>query len=96
MKLSAVYRSSRKADTYLYVAERDDFSKVPSALLKQFGKPLFVMMVIVSKREKIAGIHRDDFNEKMQSEGFYLQLPPKVKSLLEDHVKMQNRKKLIK
>lgn len=85
MKLSAVYRSPKKIDTYLYVAKRDDFSRVPSALMTQFGTPQFVMMVIASKRETIAGIKRDNFIQKIEKEGFYLQLPPKVKSLLAAH-----------
>jgi uncharacterized protein YcgL (UPF0745 family) len=90
MKLSAVYRSPKKIDTYLYVSERDDFSRVPSVLMKQFGTPQFVMMVIASKRETIAGIDSDKFIKKIETEGFYLQLPPKVKSLLDAHKLAQN------
>jgi hypothetical protein len=90
MKLSAVYRSSKKIDTFLYVSKRDDFSKVPSALMKQFGRPQFVMMVIVSKRLSIAGIEKEKFIEKLELEGFYLQLPPRVKSLLDAHLQEQS------
>ena len=90
MKLSAVYRSPKKIDTYLYVNKRDDFSRVPSALMTQFGTPQFVMMVIASKRAKIAGIDSDNFIKKIEKEGFYLQLPPKVKSLLDAHKLAQN------
>lgn len=91
MKLSAVYSSPKKIDTYLYVSKRDDFSRVPSVLMKQFGTPKFVMMVIASKRETIAGIDSDKFIKKIEKEGFYLQLPPKVKSLLEAHKLAQNQ-----
>lgn len=89
MKLSAVYRSPKKIDTYLYVSKRDDFSRVPSALMTQFGKPKFVMMVIATKRETIAGIDSGEFVKKIEKEGFYLQLPPKVKSLLDAHLQKQ-------
>lgn len=89
MKLSAVYRSPKKIDTFLYVAKRDDFSRVPTALMTQFGQPKFVMMVIASKRDTIAGIDSDKFIKKIEKEGFYLQLPPKVKSLLEAHLQAQ-------
>ncbi|WP_371192878.1 YcgL domain-containing protein [Glaciecola sp. SC05] len=85
MKLCAVYKASRRADTYLYVPEKGDFTKVPSALLKAVGTPLFVMLIPVGKREHIANLPRDTFIEKVQAEGFYLQLPPKVESLLESH-----------
>jgi uncharacterized protein YcgL (UPF0745 family) len=87
MKLSAVYKSPKKIDTYLYVEKRDDFSRVPKELMKQFGKPLFVMTIPLMKREAIAGISTLKFSQKLQNEGFYLQLPPKVKSLLEEHLK---------
>jgi len=89
MKLSAVYRSPKKIDTYLYVSKKDDFSKVPSALMTQFGRPQFVMMVIATKRETIAGIDSGDFIAKLEKEGFYLQLPPKVNSLLQAHLEAQ-------
>lgn len=85
MKLSAVYKSPRKADTYLYIEKRDDFSTVPEALLKQFGQPKFVTIVALTKHEKIANIDKDSFIEKVRRDGFYLQLPPKEKSLLAEH-----------
>jgi len=87
MKLSAVYKSKRKADTYLYVAKKDDFSNVPEALMKQFGVPMFVMLVPVQKRKTIANIDTKIFIEKLEQDGFYLQLPPKPENLLETHQK---------
>lgn len=86
MKLSAVYKSPKKIDTFLYVEKRDEFSRVPAQLMKQFGEPKFVMTIPLAKREHIAGISRQKFSDKLQKEGYYLQLPPKVKSLLEEHL----------
>ncbi|MFT4655069.1 MAG: hypothetical protein ACJA0G_001888 [Kangiellaceae bacterium] len=86
MKLSAVYKSSRRADTYLYLAKRDDFSTVPDVLMKQFGVPIFVMLIPLIKRDIIAGINRDKLVERIQTDGFYLQLPPKVNNLLDEHL----------
>ncbi|MGB3727073.1 MAG: YcgL domain-containing protein [Glaciecola sp.] len=85
MKLSAVYKSPKKADTYLYLEKRDDFSKVPEALLTHFGTPKFVTLVPIGKHDKIANIETHTFIEKVRNDGFYLQLPPKEKSLLEIH-----------
>lgn len=85
MKLCAVYKSSKKADTYLYVEKRDDFSEVPEALMKVFGPPKFVTLVPLIKHDKIANIDRSEFIDKVTSEGYYLQLPPKEKSLLAQH-----------
>lgn len=92
MKLSAVYKSSRKVDTYLYVEKTNDFSKVPDVLLKQFGRPVFVMTVPLSKRNKVANLNTDDFIERLDRDGFYLQLPPKPKDLLAEH-KTQGQQK---
>lgn len=85
MKLSAVYRSSKRADTYLYVAKRDDFERVPKALMKQFGVPQYVTIVALSKHAKIAGIETSDFVKKLTQHGFYLQIPPREKNWLNVH-----------
>jgi len=87
MKLCAVYKASKRADTYLYVQNKDDFSKVPDALLKAVGKPVFVMLIPIQKRAHIANLPTKEFVEKLESEGFYLQLPPKAENLLEAHRK---------
>ncbi|MEI8608542.1 YcgL domain-containing protein [Enterovibrio sp. Hal110] len=47
----AIYKSSKKASTYLYINRKDDFSGVPEQLLSTFGNPQFVMMVNLEKRE---------------------------------------------
>lgn len=85
MKLCAVYKASKKADTYLYVGQKGDFTKVPAALMKAIGTPRFVMLIPISKRENIANLPTAAFVEKVDSDGFYLQLPPKIESLLEVH-----------
>ena len=89
MKLSAVYKSLRKVDTYLYIQHKDDFSKVPQSLMQQFGEPQFVMQVPLDKRERVAGIHVDTLMQKLQDDGFYLQLPPTAQSLLKAHLTRQ-------
>ena len=85
MKLCAVYSSPKKVDTYLYVAKKDDFSSVPAALMKVFGQPKFVLMIPLDKKEHIAQLPKQNFVEKLESEGFYLQMPPKNPSLLDLH-----------
>ncbi|CAM4183126.1 YcgL domain-containing protein [Pseudoalteromonas byunsanensis] len=81
--LTAVYKSSKKADTYLYVEKRDDFTKVPEPLMNMFGRPQFVMMFNLSKRDKLGAADIALVKEKLSSEGFYLQLPPPEENLLE-------------
>jgi uncharacterized protein YcgL (UPF0745 family) len=91
MKLSAVYKSPKRADTYLYVEKRDDFSKVPQALLTQFGSPQFVMLLAIEKHDTIATIDKVNFVEKMQKDGFYLQMPPHQGNLLKEHIEQQGK-----
>jgi hypothetical protein len=83
--LCAVYKSSRKADTYLFVKKRECFEDVPEALMTMFGVPKLVMVFPLSKRETlgIADIHK--VRAAMAENGFYLQIPPLQVNLLAEH-----------
>lgn len=83
--LCAVYKSSRKDETYLYLPKRDDFSQVPEALLKTFGKATFVMLLPLDKREKLALVDIEKLKDELNTKGFYLQLPPPKEDLLKAH-----------
>ena len=87
--LCAVYKSSKKADTYLYVPKKADFSDVPQVLLDMFGKPIFVMLIPMHKERKIGPISTKQLAEALQDKGFYLQLPPSEDSLLVKHRRQQ-------
>ena len=73
----AVYKGSKKHDTYLYVEKQDDFSRVPAALLAMLGTLVFVMEVELREERKLAQAEARDVIAKLQSEGFYLQMPKK-------------------
>ncbi|MBC3767233.1 YcgL domain-containing protein [Neptunicella marina] len=83
--LCAVYKSSKKAETYLFVNKRDDFSDVPDSLLQTFGKPLFVMMLLLKPSRKMAISDPHAVKLALEQQGFYLQLPPPTENLLEQH-----------
>lgn len=91
--LVSVYKSSRKADTYLYLPNRDDFSAVPKALIEMFGTPIFVMLIPMMKRDKVALIDSKKLLSELQQHGFYLQIPPPVDDLLKQHRAQQNQPK---
>ncbi len=82
--LAAIYKSPKKQETYLYLAKRDDFSKVPDALLETFGKPMFVMILKLDDR-KLALANVEKVKQQIDEKGFYLQLPPPQESLLSQH-----------
>ncbi|WP_298442183.1 YcgL domain-containing protein [uncultured Ferrimonas sp.] len=83
--ICAVYKSSKKAETYLYVNNRDDFSQVPQPLMDLFGVPQFVTLLPIVKLTKLAGAELDKVKADLAEQGFYLQLPPPNENLLKQH-----------
>lgn len=83
--LCAIYRSERKANTYLYVPKQDkpeeNLTRLPEALLKPLGELVHVMDLDLASRSSLA---RADINAVIQSlkeKGAYLQLPPSNEEL---------------
>ncbi len=83
--LTAIYKSPRKEQTYLYLKQRDDFKVVPEALLKTFGSPLLVTVLDLSRRTELAGADLAKVKDALSEQGYYLQLPPPPEDLLQDH-----------
>lgn len=83
--LSAVYKSPKKADTYLFVEKRDNFERVPEALLEMFGQPELVMVFNLAGRERLGVADINKVQAGLTEQGFYLQLPPPPENLLDEH-----------
>lgn len=83
--LCAIYKSARKAQTYLFVNKRDDFSSVPDGLMKTFGTPNLVTLINLATKEKLAMADLDKVKSNLIEKGFYLQLPPPQEDLLKEH-----------
>ena len=49
-----VYKSLKKADTYAYLARRDDFDCLPEPVRKQLGELRFVLDVALVEGRKLA------------------------------------------
>jgi uncharacterized protein YcgL (UPF0745 family) len=73
-----IYRSNRKVDTYLYLAEKDDFSILPEEMLKIFGDPEFSFSFELSKDKKLAIEDAGGVLDNLQSQGYHLQLQSDV------------------
>ena len=73
----AIYKGSKKYDSYLYIEKEDDFSRVPEALLKMLGELEFVMALELSAERKLAQADVNAVMAKLEDEGFYLQMPKK-------------------
>jgi hypothetical protein len=89
--LCAIYKSSKKQETYLYVPGRDDFSKVPDALLNTFGKPVFMMIMPLKKDRAMARVDINKLRSELTLKGYYLQLPPPPENLLKTHLQQQKQ-----
>ena len=71
-----IFRSSRKADTYLYMPATGEFEALPEPLRKQFGAPIYVMDLLLTRQRKLALVDVKQVMQAMLEEGFYLQFPP--------------------
>jgi uncharacterized protein YcgL (UPF0745 family) len=83
--LCTIYKSSKKAETYLFVKQRDDFSDVPAPLMSMFGTPTLVTVMNLANKEKLALANIDKVKENLNEKGYYLQLPPPKENLLTQH-----------
>ncbi|WP_035341653.1 MULTISPECIES: YcgL domain-containing protein [unclassified Dickeya] len=79
-----IYRSSKRDQTYLYVEKKDDFSRVPTALMESFGQPHLVMILPLDGRKTLASADINKVKQSLAEQGFYLQLPPPPENLLEE------------
>ncbi|PSJ47903.1 hypothetical protein C7H85_03600 [Zobellella endophytica] len=84
--LCVVYKSPKKAETYLFVERRDDFSRVPKPLMATFGTPQLVMMANLATKTRLALSDIDKVREALLTQGYYLQLPPPPDNLLKAHL----------
>ena len=71
-----VYKSLRKEDTYVYLAARDDFSRLPEPLRTQLGGLQFVLEVALAPGRKLAREDVDAVRGNLALRGFHLQFPP--------------------
>jgi uncharacterized protein YcgL (UPF0745 family) len=78
MALCSVYRSGRKAETYLYLAQGRSFEDLPAELLQAFGEPALVMQLNLYADRRLARVDTKQVLEHLELQGFYLQLPPEI------------------
>ncbi len=71
-----VYKSQRKDDTFVYLAARDDFDRIPEPLRAQLGPLAFVLDVALTAERKLARGNEDAVRENLALRGFHIQFPP--------------------
>jgi uncharacterized protein YcgL (UPF0745 family) len=71
-----VYKGSRRAETYLYLPEENNFEQVPAELLEAMGKLAFVMKIEINEQRKLARVDAKNVIKSVLRVGYFLQLPP--------------------
>mgnify|MGYP002356761647 FL=1 len=62
---------------YLYVKKEEGLNRVPEDLLKLFGRPQQAMVLLLTPGKKLARASVEKVAESLETQGFYLQLPPR-------------------
>lgn len=90
--LCVIYKSAKKAQMYLFVKTRDDFSLVPEQLMTMFGTPTLVTLTNLATKKKLAFADLEKVKINLNEDGYYLQLPPPPEDLLKQHkIQMDNQ-----
>ena len=71
-----VYRSNRKAGTYLFVADAEDLGNLPGDLKARLEPLEWVMAIDLAERDTLAATRPATVIDSIESRGFFLQLPP--------------------
>ena len=77
----AIYKGSRKRDTYLYIEREGEFARVPQALLDMLGELEWVMSLDLAQRRSLAQADLEQVCMQLREQGYYLQMPPQDESL---------------
>jgi uncharacterized protein len=73
-----VYKSQRKADTFVYLAARDDFERIPESLRVPLGELAFVLEVALTPERRLARENTDTVRQNLAERGFHIQFPPQI------------------
>ena len=71
-----VYKSLRKAETFVYLRERDAFGLLPEVLRAQLGELRFVLDVALTPERKLAREDAAVVRSNLAGQGFHIQFPP--------------------
>jgi uncharacterized protein len=72
-----IFRSPKEEGMYLYVKKEEGLSRVPEQLLGLFGKPQPAMVLLLTPDKKLARVSVEKVAENLESQGYYLQMPPR-------------------
>ena len=71
-----VYRSSRRAETYLYLPAVAEYADLPDALREHFGEATAFLEFVLHAEKTLAQADAVTVLDALAGQGFYIQLPP--------------------
>jgi len=71
-----VYKSRRRAETYLFLAQRDDFARLPEDLRGLLGELDFTFEFELTPGRKLIRGDGDAVRANLADRGFHIQFPP--------------------
>ena len=71
-----IYKGSRRAETYLYVPEDNNFQRVPEDLLDALGTLELVMQLELDEGRRLARVDAKEIMKGVSQVGYFLQLAP--------------------
>lgn len=80
----SVFRSSKKADTYLYVGRGQVWDELPESLRGIFGAPVHAMDLILTPERKLARTSGRQVLDAIADKDFFLQMPEEQDSYVVD------------
>ena len=84
MMQAYVYKSLRKAETFVYLRERDAFGLLPEVLRNQLGELRFVLDVALTPDRRLAREDATVVRANLAGQGFHIQFPPPVERSADD------------
>ena len=80
----SVYRSPKKAQTYVYLPSDQDYDSLPEAFIEQFGDGALFLTFELDESKKLARVEAKTVLAALRNQGFFLQLPPPDVTLPDD------------
>ena len=71
-----VYKSQRAPGSYVYLAARDAFERLPEPLRARLGTLTFVLEVALAPGRRLATQDPEGVRANLATRGFHLQVPP--------------------
>ena len=71
----AVYKSTKKDETYVFIPTVTPLSDLPDELLKVLGQAEMVMTLNLTPEKKMARGTADEVIKSIEEKGFHLQMP---------------------